>query len=94
MTNAIKPTTKKMPHTMPALKIPSTTEQLPNQKTKKQASKKINTLISFFSPLFQIAYLFLFKRNLPGDEGNFPDNGECILQLHHYHPFTISPPFG
>ncbi len=30
---------------MPALKIPSTTEQLPKQKTKKQANEKINNLI-------------------------------------------------
>ena len=46
MMSAIKPTTSKMPHTMPALKIPSTTEQLPRQKTKKQESKKIIDLVT------------------------------------------------
>jgi len=35
-----------MPHTMPALKMPSTTEQLPRQKAKKQESKKIIDLIT------------------------------------------------
>jgi len=61
MINAIKPTTKKMPHTIPALKIPSTTEQLLRQRTKKQAREKINNLIPFFSLFNQNAYLFLFK---------------------------------
>ena len=48
MISAIKPTTRRMPHTIPALKIPSTTEQLPKPKTKKQASRKIIDLIPFF----------------------------------------------
>jgi hypothetical protein len=47
MINPMKANTKKMPHTIPALKIPETTEQLPKQKTIKQASEKINNLISF-----------------------------------------------
>ena len=50
MMSAIKPTTSKMPHTMPALKIPSTTEQLPKLKAKKQASRKIIDLIPFLMP--------------------------------------------
>ena len=61
MTSAIKPTTRKMPHTIPALKIPCTTEQLPKLNTKKQAIEEINNLIPFFSLVNQIAYLFLFK---------------------------------
>jgi hypothetical protein len=61
MINAIKPTTSKMPHTMPALKIPSTTEQLPKHKAKKQTREKINNLILIFFSLNQIAYLFLFQ---------------------------------
>ena len=47
MINAIKANTKKMPHTIPALKIPDTTEQLPKQKAIKQTSEKTNNLISF-----------------------------------------------
>ena len=47
MMNAIKPTTSKMPHTIPALKIPPMTAQLPKQKTKKQANRKIIDLILF-----------------------------------------------
>jgi len=46
MIKEIKPTTSKMPHTMPALKIPPTTAQLPRQKAKKQVSKKIIDLIT------------------------------------------------
>jgi hypothetical protein len=46
---------------MPALKIPSTTEQLPKQKTERQASEKINNLILIFLLLIQMVYLFLFK---------------------------------
>jgi len=46
MINAIKPITNRMPHTMPALKMPSTTEQLPRENAKKQASKKIIDLIT------------------------------------------------
>jgi hypothetical protein len=81
MINAIKPTTNKMPHTMPALKIPSTTEQLPRQRTKKQARKEINNLIPFFSIFYQNAYLFLFKLNLKRYEENYYDNGERLLQI-------------
>ena len=59
MINAINPTTNKMPQAMPALKIPSTTEQLPKPKAKKQASRKIIDLIPFLMPInYQIAYLF------------------------------------
>jgi len=61
MINAINPTTRKMPHTMPALKIPSTTEQLPKLKAKKQTSEKIKDLILIFFSLNQIAYLFLLQ---------------------------------
>src|SRR5439155_7905281 len=61
MISEIKPTTRRMPHTMPALKIPSTTEQLPKQKAKKQTSERINNLILIFCSLNQIAYLFLFQ---------------------------------
>jgi len=61
MINAINPTTRKMPHTMPALKIPSTTEQLPKQKAKKQTSEKRNNRILIFFSLNQNAYLFLFQ---------------------------------
>jgi len=39
-----------MPHTIPALKMPSTTEQLPRQNAKKQASRKIIDLIPFIYP--------------------------------------------
>jgi hypothetical protein len=47
MINPMKASTKKMPQTIPALKIPDTTEQLPKQKAIKQAIEKINDLISF-----------------------------------------------
>jgi len=46
MINAMKATTKKMPHTIPALKIPDTTEQLVNHKAKKLAIEE-NNLIRF-----------------------------------------------
>jgi len=54
-------TTRKMPQTIPALKIPETTEQLPRQKAKKQATKKINDLISLRLALCQIAYPFIYN---------------------------------
>jgi len=46
MIKAIKANTKKMPHTIPALKIPETTEQLVNHKAKKQTIEE-NNLIRF-----------------------------------------------
>ena len=52
MISAINPTTRKMPQTIPALKIPSTTEQLPKQKARKQAREKINNLILIMSILY------------------------------------------
>jgi hypothetical protein len=64
MMSAIKPTTTKMPQTIPALKIPLTIVQLPKLKTKKEASRKIIDLIlfcfiqSYYT--YQIAYLFSF----------------------------------
>lgn len=61
MISAINPTTKKMPHTIPALNIPETTEQLPKKKAKKQTSEKINNLILcvYYSKSHT---LFLFKQ--------------------------------
>jgi hypothetical protein len=47
MINAMKATTKKMPHTIPALKMPEITEQLPKEKAKKQTNRKMNDLILF-----------------------------------------------
>ena len=67
-----------MPHIMPALKIPSTTEQLSKQKAKKQVSKKTNCLMLLGN---QIVYLFLFKLNSYLNVGNIPISGECILQF-------------
>ena len=40
-------TTTKMPHTIPAMKIPDTTEQPNEHKAKKQAAREINNLIPF-----------------------------------------------
>ena len=80
MTNAIKPTTRRMPHTIPALKIPSTTEQLPRQKAKKQISEEINNLILFFLFFNQIAYLFSFQRNETEAQAVLWLIGECVLQ--------------
>ena len=80
MINAIKPTTRKMPQTIPALKIPPTTEQLPRQKAKKQISEEINNLILFFQFFYQIAYLFLFLRKMMEAQAVLWLIGECVLQ--------------
>jgi len=84
MINAINPTTSIMPHTMPALKMPSTTEQLPRQKAKKKASKKIIDLIPFFfiqsSYDYQIAYLFLLHKKNDQLGKTLRRIGESILQ--------------
>ena len=53
MINAIKANTKKMPHTIPALKIPDTTEQLPKEKAIKQTSEKTNNLMPFLFLYFK-----------------------------------------
>jgi len=78
MINAIKPTTRRMPHTIPALKIPSTTEQLPRQKAKKQISEEINNLILFFLFFYQIAYLFFIPTKRDGSTSSIVVNwGMC-----------------
>ena len=77
MISAINPTTKKMPHTIPALNIPFTTEQLPKQKAKKQTSEKRNNLI--LRIVSQIAYLFFNSIKFPKTAVLIAINGECIL---------------
>jgi hypothetical protein len=92
MINAIKPTTRKMPQTIPALKIPLTTEQLPRQKAKKQISEEINNLILFFLFFYQIAYLFFILTKSDESLSNVVANwGMCSTISQ---PFTISPPLG
>jgi hypothetical protein len=84
MISAIKPTTSKMPHTIPALKIPSTTEQLPKPKAKKQTRRKIIDLIPFFVQSlynYQIAYLFSFTTESHECSKFLRIIGECILHL-------------
>jgi hypothetical protein len=49
MIKAINPTTRKMPQTMPALKIPSTTEQLLKPKISASSREKIDSLIPRFT---------------------------------------------
>src|SRR4030095_16445584 len=93
MISATNPTTRKMPHTMPALKIPSTTEQLPREKARKQAREEIHLILILSIlhpnriPLF-ISLIFASNgRNFPA----FMWNGFYNV-LDFLHPFTISPP--
>jgi hypothetical protein len=48
MIKAINPTTRKMPHTIPALKIPSTIEQLLKPSINASSREKIDSLIPRF----------------------------------------------
>jgi hypothetical protein len=81
-----------MPHTIPALKIPLTSEQLPRQKAKKQISEEINNLILFFLFFYQIAYLFFVPTKSDGNISSIVGNwGMCSTISQ---PFTISPPLG
>ena len=58
MINAMNATTKKMPHTIPALKIPDTTVQPPKHKAKKQTIEEINNLILFIVNISKLVPFF------------------------------------
>ena len=56
--SAMKATTKKMPHTIPALKIPDTTEQLVNPKAKKETIEENNLIRFLCSVSNRIPFLY------------------------------------
>ena len=70
-----------MPHTIPALKIPDTTEQLPKEKAIKQTSEKINNLIPFLSLYFKTHTFFYLHKKYGLIEERIAVIVESITQL-------------